>query len=176
MGIPNDNFDSNYADWQTAGDIADTDVTAYGSTTIDIFDCNAVLDTKQKVIENVKELLSGCRGYLNYTSGEYKITVETTGSASITLTEDNIIGGIGISSNDKNTRFNRVISTFANPDKNYQADEAQWPPIDDSGLASADQHATMKTADGGVLLQGKFDFPTITSPYQAEEMAELICR
>ena len=176
MGIPNDNFDSNYADWQTAGDIADTDVTAYGSTTIDIFDCNAVLDTKQKVIENVKELLSGCRGYLNYTSGEYKITVETTGSASITLTEDNIIGGIGISSKDKNTRFNRVIATFANPDKNYQADEAQWPPIDDSGLASADQHATMKTADGGVLLQGKFDFPTITSPYQAEEMAEIICR
>ncbi len=176
MGIPNANFDSNYADWQTAGDIADTDVTAYGSTTIDIFDCNAVLDTKQKVIENVKELLSGCRGYLNYTSGEYKVTVETTGSASITLTEDNIIGGIGISSKDKNTRFNRVIATFCNPDKNYQSDEAQWPPLDDSGLASADQHATMKTADGGVLLEGKYDFPTITSPYQAEEMAEIICR
>ena len=34
----------------------------------------------------------------------------------------------------------------------------------------------MKTADGGVLLEGKYDFPTITSPYQAEEMAEIICR
>ena len=176
MGIPNANFDSNYADWQTAGDIADTNVTAYGSTTIDIFDCNTVLDTKQKVIDNVKDLLTGCRGYLNYTAGEYKITVETTGSASITLTEDNIIGGIGISSKDKNTRFNRVIATFVNPDKNYQSDEAQWPPVDDSGLTSADQHATMKTADGGVLLEGKYDFPTITSPYQAEEMAEIICR
>ena len=176
MGIPNASFDSDYADWQTAGDIADTDVTAYGSTTIDIFDCNAVIDTKQKVIDNVKSMLTGFRGYLNYTAGEYKVTVETTGSAAITLTEDNIIGGIGVSSKDKNTRFNRVIATFVNPDKNYMSDEAQYPPVDDSGEASGDQHANMKTVDGGLLLEGKYDFPTLTSPYQAQEMAEVILR
>ena len=34
----------------------------------------------------------------------------------------------------------------------------------------------MKTADGGFLLEGKFDVQTITSPYQAEEMAEVILR
>ena len=34
----------------------------------------------------------------------------------------------------------------------------------------------MKTADGGFLLEGRFDFKTITSPYQAEEMAEIILR
>jgi hypothetical protein len=34
----------------------------------------------------------------------------------------------------------------------------------------------MKTADGGFLLEGKFDFKTLTSPYQAEEMAEIILR
>jgi hypothetical protein len=34
----------------------------------------------------------------------------------------------------------------------------------------------MKTADGGFLLEGRFDFQTITSPYQAEEMAEIILR
>ena len=48
--------------------------------------------------------------------------------------------------------------------------------LDDSGLTSADQHATMKTADGGFLLEGRFDLQTITSPYQAEEMAEVILR
>ena len=176
MGIANDNFDDDYADWQTAGDVCDTDVTAYGSTTIDIFDCNAVFDTKSKVIKNVKDFLSGCRGYLNYTGGKYKLLIETTGSASITLTEDNIIGGIGINSKDKNTRFNRVICSFVNPDKNYTSDEAQFPPVDDSGLTSADQHATMKTADGGILLEGRFDLPTITSPYQAQETAEVILR
>jgi hypothetical protein len=34
----------------------------------------------------------------------------------------------------------------------------------------------MKSVDGGFLLEGKFDFKTITSPYQAEEMAEIILR
>ena len=48
--------------------------------------------------------------------------------------------------------------------------------IDDSGYTSADQHATMKTADGGFLLEGRFDMKTITSPYQALEMAEVILR
>jgi hypothetical protein len=177
MGIENAAFDSNFADWQTAGDVCDTDVTNYsGGDTIDIMDCHAVINTSQKCIDNVKTLLSGCRGYLNYSGGEYKVLVESTGSSSITLTEDNIIGGINVSSKSKNERFNRVICTFVNPDKNYQVDEAQYPPVDDSGEASADQHANMKTADGGILLEGRYDLSTIANPYQAQEMAEVILR
>ena len=176
MGIANSYFDGDYADWQTAADVCDTDVTAYGSTTIDLLDMNAVVDTKRKCIENLKILVTGFRGFINYTNGKYKILSETTGSASISLTEDNIIGGLKVTSLDRNTRFNRVIVSFVNPDKNYQSDEVQWPEIDDSAYTSADQHATMKTADGGFLQEGRFDFPTITSPYQALELAEVICR
>jgi len=177
MGIANGYFDSNFADWQTAGDVCDANITPYsGASQIDLIDSHAVVDTSKKCIENVKDFLTGCRGYLNYTAGEYKVLVETSGSASITLTEDNIIGGIGVSSKNKNERYNRVIVTFINPNKNYQVDEAQFPPVDDSALTSADQHSTMKTADGGILLEGRFDFPSITSPYQAQEMAEIILR
>ena len=177
LGIANSYFDGDYADWQTASDVCDAHVTPYGSATaIDLLDMNYVLDTKKKCIENLKEMVSGFRGYLNYANGEYKAIAESTGSASVSLTEDNIIGGIKVSSLNKNSRYNRVIVTFVNPDKNYQTDEAQWPPIDDSGLTSADQHATMKTADGGFLLEGRFDYPSITSPYQAQEIAEIICR
>ncbi len=177
MGIANGYFDSNFADWQTAGDVCDANITPYsGADQIDLIDSHAVVDTSKKCIENVKDFLTGCRGYLNYTAGEYKVLVETSGSASITLTEDNIIGGIGVSSKNKNERYNRVIVTFINPNKNYQVDEAQFPPVDDSAQASADQHSTMKTADGGILLEGRFDFPSITSPYQAQEMAEIILR
>jgi len=157
--------------------ICATQVTPYSSASnINIFDTNAVLDTSRKLMENVRELLKGCRGYLPYTSGKYKLVIETTGTASITLNEDDIINGYTLTSRDKNDRYNRVIVSFINPDRNYQVDEVQFPPIDDSGLASADQHATMKTADGGILLEGRFDFKTITSPYQAEEMAEIILR
>ncbi len=154
-----------------------TQVTPYsGASDINIFDTNAVLDTSKKIIENVRELVKGCRGFVPYTSGKYKLIIETTGSASITLNEDDIIGGYSLTSQSKNDRYNRVIVSFINPDRNFQVDEVQYPAIDDSGYATADKHATMKTADGGILLEGRFNFKTITSPYQAEEMAEIILR
>ena len=34
----------------------------------------------------------------------------------------------------------------------------------------------MKTADGDLLLEGRFDYSMFTSPYQAQEMAEIILR
>ena len=157
--------------------VCETQVTPYsGASDINIFDTNAAIDTSQKIIDNVREMLKGCRGYLPYTNGKYKLIIETTGSAAITLTEDDIIGGYNLSIPTKNERYNRVIVGFVNPARNFQVDEVQFPPIDDSGLTSADRHATMKTADGGFLLEGRFAFKTLTSPYQAEEMAEVILR
>ena len=177
MGIANSYFDSNFADWQVAGDVCDADITPYsGASAIDLMDSHAVIDTSKKAIDNVKDFVRGARAYLNFTGGKYNILVETTGSASITLTEDNIIGGITVQSKNKNSRYNRVIVSFINPGKNYQSDEVQFPPVDETGLASADQHSTMKTADGGLLLEGRFDFSMLTSPYQAQEMAEIILR
>ena len=177
MGIPNSYFDSNYADWQTAGDVCDTNITPFsGASQIDLMDSHTVVDTSKKAIENVREFVKGCRAFLNFSAGKYKILVESSGSASITLTEDNILGGITVSSKNKNSRYNRVIVNFINPDKNFMSDTAQFPPVDETGIASADQHATMKTADGGILLEGRFDFPMLTSPYQAQEMAEIILR
>ena len=158
--------------------ICETQVTPYsGGSDINIFDANAVLDTSKKTLENVRELLKGCRGYLPYTQGKYSLVIETTGTASITLTEDDIIGGYNLSSPSKNEKYNRVIVSYVDPSRNWQVNEVQYPPIDDSGLISADQHATMKADDGGFLLEGRFDFgKVITSPYQAEEMAEVILR
>ena len=177
MGIENSYFDSNFADWQTAGDVCDTQITPYsGASAIDLMNSHTVIDTSKKAIDNVKGFLRGCRGYLNFTAGKYNILVESTGTASVSLTEDNIIGGISVTSKNKNSRYNRVIVNFNNPSKNYQSDTAQFPPVDETGLASADQHSTMKTADGGLLLEGRFDFSMLNSPYQAQEMAEIILR
>ena len=160
-----------------ASQVCVTQVTPFsGGSNINIFDTNAVIDTSRKVIDNVRELVKGMRGYLPYVQGKYKLVIETTGSASVSLTEDDIIGGYNLASPSKNSKYNRVICAFINPDRNYQVDEIQYPAVDDSGYATADKHATMKSADGGFLLEGRFDFKTITSPYQAEEMAEIILR
>ena len=177
MGITNSYFDSNFADWQTATDVCDADITPVsGASAIDLLDSHIVVDTSRKAINNVKEFVKGSRSYLNFSSGKYNILVESTGSASITLTEDNIIGGITVQSKNKNSRYNRVIVTFVNPDKNYQTDTVQFPPVDETGLDSADQHATMKTEDGELLLEGRFDYTMLTNAHQAQEMAEIILR
>ena len=177
MGITNSYFDSNFADWQTASDVCDTNITPFsGASQIDLMDSHIVVDTSKKAIDNVKEFVKGSRSYLNFSGGKYNILVETTGTASISLTEDNIIGGIQINSKNKNSRYNRVIVNFINPNKNYQADSAQFPPVDETGLATADTFDTMKTEDGGILLEGRFDFPMLTNVHQAQEMAEIILR
>ena len=174
-GIATANID--LQSFRDASQVCITQVTPFsGGSDINIFDTNAVLDTSKKVIDNVRDILRGCRGYLPYVQGKYKLVIETTGSASIALDEDDIIGGYSLSSPTKNSKYNRVIATFINPDRNFQADQVTFPPTDDSGLASSDRHANLKSADGGFLLEGKFDFKTITSPYQAEEMAEIILR
>jgi hypothetical protein len=160
-----------------ASQVCETQVEPYsGASNINIFDCNTAVDTSRTIIDNLREMIKGCRGYIPFSQGKYSLIIETTGTATVSLTEDDIIGGYTLAIPQKNERYNRVICSFINPDRNYQVDEVQFPPIDDSGLPSADQHATMKTADGGFLLEGRFQFPTITSQYQAEEMAEVILR
>ena len=198
MGITDTYFDSNFADWQTATDVCDTQIQPLGGTnfilhtfgvgyehvdesptqvnTIDLMNSHTVVDTAKKAIDNVKDFVRGSRSYLNFSGGKYNILVETTGSASITLTEDNILGGITIVSKNKNSRYNRVIANFINPDKNYQSDSAQFPPVDEELIDTADKHATLLAEDGGILLEGRFDFSMLTNKFQAQEMAEIILR
>jgi hypothetical protein len=157
--------------------VCETQVTPYsGASDINLFDCNAVIDTSKKVIENVRDLIKGCRGFLPYTGGKYKLIIEAPTTATVSLNEDDIFGGFTIQSEDKNNKYNRVICSFVNPERQFQVDEVQWPPLDQTGLANEDKHETMKAEDGGFLLEGRFDFKTLTSPYQAEEMAEIILR
>ncbi len=165
-GIPIADID--IPSFYTASTIATTQIEPYsGGSNINLFDCNAVLDTSKKIIDNVKILVKGMRGFLPYTQGQYKLIIETTGSAAITLTTDTIIGGLKVQSQRKNENFNRVSASFVNPSANYQADTIVFPEADSD-------HQTLKTADGGFLQEGTIDLPTITSPYQALEFAEIV--
>jgi hypothetical protein len=149
----------------TASGIAETQVTPYsGASQINLFDCNAVINTGQKLIDNTRTLLKGMRGFLPYTQGKYKLIIETTGSSVLTLNEDNIIGGIKVSSERKNEKYNRVQVNFVNPEKDYQSDTVVYDT----------DHATLKAADGGFLQEGIIDLPTITNPYQALEFGEIV--
>ena len=147
-----------------ASQIADTTVTYYTGTTGKLFECNAVLNTNKKILDNVKTLLRGMRGLMPYVQGNYKLIIESTGTAAFTLNEDNIIGGIKVESERKDQKYNRVLVNFVNPDKNYQADTIVYDT----------DHSTLKTADGGFLQEGNITLDTINSPYQAHEFGKIV--
>jgi hypothetical protein len=176
-GLPNSAFETNYDSFKTSATTCETQVPTYsGGSNINLFTTNIVLDTNEKLLENVRELLNPMRGIFTYTSGVYKILVEGTGTSAMTIDKDKIIGGIKIYGEKKNYKFNRVLGTFVNPEKNWQEDTVSFPPADDSGLDVADQYATMLAEDNGTNLEGNFDFKGITNPYTAEEMCEVLLR
>jgi hypothetical protein len=176
-GIPNSAFETNYDSFKTSADKAEIQVVPYsGGSTINLFETNAVVPTEEKVIDNVRELLNPMRAIFNYTQGKYFLIIEDAGNSVFSLNSNNIIGGIKIYGEKKNNKYNRVIGTWVNPEKEWQSDTISFPPYDDSGLPLADQHATMLAEDNGTLLEGNFDFKFITSPYQAEELCEIILK
>jgi hypothetical protein len=177
-GLPNDAFETNYETFKTSANTCDTQVTPYSGATSDInlFETNAVLDTEKKLIENVRELLIPMRAIFNYTQGKYKIIIEGSGASQLLLTKDNVVSEVKIQGESKSEKFNRVIGTYTNPEKDYQSDTVSYPPFDDAHLALGDRHATMLTEDNETLLERSFDMIQVTSPYQAEEICENILK
>jgi hypothetical protein len=177
-GLPNDAFETNYDSFKTSANTCDTQVTPYSGAVSDInlFETNAVIDSEKKVLENVRELLVPMRAIFNYTQGKYKVIIEGTGSSQLLLTKDNVVSEVKLQGENKNEKYNRVVGTFTNPEKDYQSDTVSYPPYDDSALDPADQHATMLAEDNNTLLERSFDMIHVTSPYQAEEICENILK
>jgi hypothetical protein len=178
-GLPNDAFETNYDSFKTSANTCDTQVTPYSGATvsdINLFETNAVIDSEKKVLENVRELLVPMRAIFNYTQGKYKVIIEGTGSSQLLLTKDNVVSEVKLQGENKSEKYNRVIGTFTNPEKDYQSDTVSYPPFDDSALDPADQHATMLSDDNNTLLERSFDMLQVTSPYQAEEICENILK
>jgi len=176
-GLPNSAFETNYDSFKTSANLCDTQVTPYsGGSNINLFETNIVLDTEQKLIDNVRELLNPMRAIFTYTQGKYFLIIENTGSSQLSLNKDNIIGGIKIFGEKKNSKYNRVIGTFVNPEKEWQEDTVSFPPADDSSLPVGDRYATLLAEDNGTNLEANFSFQGISNPYQAEELCEIILR
>jgi len=138
-----------------------------GSGNQKIFACNAVISTDSPVISNVKTILSGMRGLMPYTQGQYSLVIEDTGNSTFSFNESHIIGGIRINSESKKTKFNRIIATFPNPNANWQMDQTEYPP------AGSSEEAGYLLEDGGVELTKNIDLPTTTNIYTAQDIASI---
>jgi hypothetical protein len=138
-------------------------------------ECNAVLNTKKKLFDNVKILLQGMRGLMPFQDGVYSLLIDAAAPSGtpFRLDDSNLTSGIKVTASGKNKKYNRVRVKFVNPDANWQEDSVDWPPNPDTGDTT---YTTFKTEDSGEELLREVRLATITNYYSARDLARVICR
>ena len=139
--------------------------------------CNAVIKTEQKILDNTKVLLSGCRGIMPFVQGRYKLKVEDAGNATsiksttINVAYDvdssNIIGSMSLTGEKKTSKFNKVIVNYVDPDKAFTNQQIVYEREVPGGSQTDLQF------DGEPLV-GEFTFHTLTNNAIANNLARFI--
>jgi hypothetical protein len=165
-GLPAASIDD--ASISAAATFYDTTVTFWTSGTVGkLFEFNSVIDTEQKILENLKDMLFCCRGFLPYTNGVYQLIPDKSASSVFAFTTSNIVSGISVRGESKEEKYNKVILTFTDPNNNWQENTAIWPDADST------EETTYLAQDGGVELVGDFELPCITNYYAARDLARV---
>lgn len=135
-------------------------------TQVKRFHCNGLVDTNKNVMDNAKELLANMRGIFTYIDGKYELQIEDTGSSTFSVTDDHIIAdaGISIDYGSKDKKANVVVVEFFNANKKYELDT-----VTEFHNATPNYYS-----DDGEILEIKAEFPYITDPYIASNMAKAI--
>jgi len=95
-----------------------------------------VLNTKTRLMDNVKVLVQGCRGYLPYSRGRYKLRIDDGGNdTDVTSSTVNVVADIGESDmlygmnligEQKSAKFNNVIVKYVDPDQNFTEQQVNF--------------------------------------------------
>jgi hypothetical protein len=151
-----------------AADFYDTTVTFYtGGTTGKVFEFNAIVDTEQSILDNLKDMMLCCRGFMPYTNGIYQLIPDKSASSVFAFDTDNIISGISIRGENKADKYNRMVCTFTDPTNNYQENTVIWPE------AGSTEEIAFLAEDNGTELIGEIDLPYITNFYAARDLARV---
>jgi hypothetical protein len=146
--------------FSAAANYCDETVTI-GGQSVARYTCDGVVDTGRTSLENIKELLTACRGFLIFSGGKYKLVIDKPETATFTFNEDNVVGGWAIGLGNKQNTFNRVRINYYNPDRDWQAD------------VSAVESTALRTIDNGLLLEREIELPYTSSEPRAKAIATM---
>jgi hypothetical protein len=174
-GLSNDEID--WLSFQTARNKYNQDVTYVNGVKGPILTTNMVLDTGATLMSNVKTMLQGCRSYMPYVQGTYKLKVEdagndndiTSGVATVvaTFTPDNIVGDISWGGVPRDSVFSEYEVTYVDPLNKWATNTVTYPTTEAERLE-------YQVFDGGRLNKGATTLPTITNYAMAYDMARLL--
>jgi len=137
-----------------------------------IMTTNAVIDTTRTILNNTKVLLSGARSFLPFVQGRYKLRVEDGGdptditsstvSVAYDVTEDNLIGTVALTGEQKDTKYNQVIVNYIDPMREFSSQQVFFSTSGDVAI------------DDNEDLTGEFTFETLTNRAIAQDIARMI--
>lgn len=177
--LTNSSFD--WESWKTAADLCDQTVDYTESTSGKAFTTDAVIDTGQTIMNNVKLLLANFRGIMPYQTGKYYLKIEHGGDDTdiaatptdpntvFNITTDHIIGGVNLQGPNKKNKINRAVITYVDPDSDYQANQVAYPED-----GSADDVLFLQ--EDGIRLETRYTYNMITNREQALQMAEVMVK
>lgn len=147
--------------FEAAANYCDESVTIGGAAPAR-YTCDGILNVDADPADNLRALLTCCRGMLVFSAGQYKLIIDKAETAeSFTFDETNIVGGWSISLGGRRTMRNRIRAAFYNPNREWSVDYA----IADS--------ETFRALDGGVLLTEDIELPFTAHAERAKMLAVL---
>jgi hypothetical protein len=136
-----------------------------GSGTANKMKCNGSLSCGVDFEGNLGKLLTTCQGTLYWSQGYWKLKVAVYSTPSVTFTEANLRGQIGVQTkSSSSSQFNKVQGQFADKEQEYIL--ADYPMISSS---------TFITEDGGSTYESAMDLnlPLTTESAVAQRLAKL---
>jgi hypothetical protein len=121
-----------------AANVCDETVTTLDGTE-PRYTINGVVDTSKAPRAILQDMLTSCGGQLSYSNGKFKLLAGEFRTATKTLDEDDLRGGITIQT--KNTgqdQFNAVKGVFVNPQQNFQPTD--FPSVTSSTFEAEDNN------------------------------------
>ena len=122
--------------------------------------CNGVTNPDTSTLENVRGMMTTCRGRLVYSARGYSLIVDKARASTFAFTPDNIVGAWSISLPGKRTMRNKVVGAWVNPADLYKED-----------LYPAESTA-FRALDNGVMLESRIELPFTQNTHEAQMLCE----
>lgn len=146
-----------------AADICDEQVALLRGGTESRYTINGVIKASDSPL-NILEMFAGhMAGNIVYSSGKWKVVAGGWRASSLSITEEDIIGDITITTNpSRKDAFNRIRGTFTDATNGYT--EADFPPV---------KNDFYKAQDNGEEIWEDIQLPLCISPARGQRISKI---
>ena len=161
LGVDSSKIDDTYV--TTAANICDEDIALSGGGTENRYETNGMVTSEAKPRESINELLTAMSGTLTYANAKYRMFAASTQTATLSLTEDDVIGELTVQARlSRRDGFNSIKGIFISPESDWE--ETDYPSLSVPSFVSD---------DNGKVIYNDFSLPFTTSSSMAQRISKI---